>query len=259
MEKKVILMSIDGMRPDGFLQCGHPFVNTLMKTASYTLKARTCVPSVTLPCHMSMFHGVAPDRHGILTNEYVPQVRPVRGLFEKVRAAKGTAAFFYGWEPLRDIGAPDTLKYATYINAYKEDSADTLLTDRALELLKTRDIDFCFLYQVDTDERGGHECGWMSEGYLKRVYIAIDNAQRMIEAFGDRYAVVITADHGGHDRMHGTELPEDMTIPMFFLGKEFEKGKELTGVTLLDIAPTVADLLGLDPEPEWEGRSLVQH
>ena len=259
MENKVILMSIDGMRPDGFLQCGHPFVKELMKISSYTLTARTCVPSVTLPCHMSMFHGVAPDRHGILTNDYVPQVRPVRGLFEKVSAAKGVAAFFYGWEPLRDIGAPGTLKYAAYINAYKEDSADTLLTDRALELLSTRDIDFCFLYQVDTDERGGHECGWMSQGYLDRISIAIGNAQRMIEAFGDRYSIVITADHGGHDRTHGTELPEDMTIPMFFIGKGFEKGKELTDVSLLDIAPTVADLLGLEPEPEWEGKSLARH
>lgn len=26
MKEKVILISIDGMRPDGFLQCGHPFV-----------------------------------------------------------------------------------------------------------------------------------------------------------------------------------------------------------------------------------------
>jgi len=259
MDKKVILISIDGMRPDGFLKCGHPFIRELMKTSTYTLTGRTCVPSVTLPCHMSMFHGVAPERHGILTNDYVPPVQPVRGLFEKIRAAHGVSAFFYGWEPLRDIGAPDTLKYAAYINAYKEESADTLLTDYAIHLLENRDIDFCFLYQVDTDERGGHECGWMSEGYLKRVYIAVDNARRVIEKFGDRYSVVITADHGGHDRTHGTELPEDMTIPMFFRGPAFEQGKERDDLSILDIAPTVADLFGLDPEPEWSGKSLVRH
>ena len=58
MEKKVILISVDGMRPDGLQQCGNPFLEELKKTASYTFDARTVIPSVTLPCHMSMFHSV---------------------------------------------------------------------------------------------------------------------------------------------------------------------------------------------------------
>ena len=58
MDKKIILMSIDGMRPDGALKCGHPFVQELMSRSSYSLNARTVMPSVTLPCHMSLFHSV---------------------------------------------------------------------------------------------------------------------------------------------------------------------------------------------------------
>ena len=68
MKNKVILVSIDGMRPDGVMQCGSPFVEKMMKTGSYTLDAKTVLPSVTLPCHMSMFHSVPPTRHGIVTN-----------------------------------------------------------------------------------------------------------------------------------------------------------------------------------------------
>ena len=71
MKNKVILISIDGMRPDGLLQCGNPYVQELMKTSSYCLKARSAQPSVTLPCHMTMFHSVPPMRHGITTNTYV--------------------------------------------------------------------------------------------------------------------------------------------------------------------------------------------
>lgn len=37
MKNKVILISIDGMRPDGFLKCGHPFVGSMMEQFSYTL------------------------------------------------------------------------------------------------------------------------------------------------------------------------------------------------------------------------------
>ena len=36
MEKKVILISVDGMRPDGLLQCGNPFVEELMKKNNAT-------------------------------------------------------------------------------------------------------------------------------------------------------------------------------------------------------------------------------
>ena len=83
MNRKVILISIDGMRPDGLLQCGNPFVETLMKKSAHTLEGSSMIPSVTLPCHMSIFHSVTPERHGMLTNDYVPMVRPVNSLFSR--------------------------------------------------------------------------------------------------------------------------------------------------------------------------------
>ena len=164
---------------------------------------------------------------------------------------------FYGWEPLRDIALPGALKFATYINAYTEESSDTVLTDRALSLIDEHKPDFVFLYMVETDEKGGHDNGWMSEEYLRRISIAIDNVKRVIDAFGDEYSVIIMADHGGHDRSHGSTLKEDMTIPFFFFGKEFEAGKEVEGLSLLDIAPTIAHVLGIEPEQEWEGHSVI--
>ena len=131
------------------------------------------------------------------------------------------------------------------------------MTDAALRLVGERKPDFVYLYQVDTDEKGGHDNGWMSAEYLRRVRIAIENAKRVVETYGDDYTVIITADHGGHDRMHGTDRAEDTTIPMFFIGEEFARGKELHGVSILDIAPTIARVMGLFPEKEWEGRVLV--
>ena len=114
MDKKVILVSIDGMRPDGLLQCGNPYVQQLMQMASYTLDAQTVFPSVTLPCHMSLFHSVTPQRHGITTNLYMPQVRPVSGLFEQVKGSKKTSAMFYGWEPLRDVARPGSMIFSFF-------------------------------------------------------------------------------------------------------------------------------------------------
>jgi len=257
MKQKVILISIDGVRPDGALQCGNPFVAELMQKASYTLNARTIFPSVTLPCHMSMFHSVPAERHGITTNLYLPPVRPVNGIFEQVKQAGGTCAMFYGWEPMRDISRPGSLIYADYQEVNSADNVDSILTDKALAGIAALHPDFVFLYLPETDDLGGHAKGWMSNTYLQCVSNAFAQVQRVIEAAGDEYTIIITTDHGGHDRIHGTDLPEDMIIPMFFYGKEFQPGKELTEVSILDLAPTIAAILGIQPAREWEGKALI--
>ena len=123
---------------------------------------------------------------------------------------------FYGWEPLRDIVSPGTLRFATYINAYMKESSDTVLTDEAIKNIEENHPDFAFLYMVETDEKGGHDNGWMSDEYLRRIRIAIDNVKRVFDKFGEEYSIIIMSDHGGHDRSHGSTKPEDMTIPLFF-------------------------------------------
>ena len=255
--KKVILVSVDGMRPDGFTSCGNPFTEEMMKLGSYTLEAKTVMPSVTLPCHTSLFLGVPPERHGTVTNSYVTPVHPVTGLFEKIAQAGGENAMYYGWEPLRDVARPGSLRYAEFIHSYSADATDGLLTDAALRRLRSDRPDFLFLYMVETDEKGGHDSGWMTPTYLSYVSAAVDNIRRVYEEFGEEYTIIVTADHGGHDRSHGTAMPEDTTIPMFFIGKDFTPGKALEGVTILDIAPTVTAVMGIPAPREWEGRSLI--
>ena len=60
MKNKVILISIDGMRPDGLKNCGNPYVKELERACTYTYTGRSMVPSVTFPCHFSMAHSVSP-------------------------------------------------------------------------------------------------------------------------------------------------------------------------------------------------------
>ncbi|MBQ4631348.1 MAG: alkaline phosphatase family protein [Clostridia bacterium] len=256
---KVILISIDGMRPDGLKQCKTPYLEELMNKSSYTFEGKTVFPSITLPCHLSMFHSVPPERHGTTSNTYVTPVRPVNGLFEQIKAADKTAAMYYGWEPLREIGRAGSLVAAEYINAYSYDHSDGVLTDRAIAYIKDKKPDFVFLYMVETDEKGGHDSGWMTETYLDYIKCAIGNAKRIIDEFSDEYTVIITADHGGHDRGHGTDMPEDMTIPQFYIGKLFKPGEELKNVSILDTSPTIADVMSISVPREWEGKSLVNN
>ena len=102
--KKVQLILVDGMVPESLSACGNPYAMELLSKSLYTLNAQTVMPSVTLPCHMSLFHSVDPTRHGITTNFYMPQVRPVNGLFEQLKGKK--CGIFYNWEELRDLSRP---------------------------------------------------------------------------------------------------------------------------------------------------------
>jgi len=254
---KVILISIDGMRPDGLKLCENDFLNELIRKSSYTFNAKTVYPSITLPCHLSMFHSVPPERHGTMSNDYVTPVRPVSGLLEQLKAAGKRSAMYYGWEPLRDIGRAGSLAVAEYIHAYSFEHTDEMLTDRAIDFIERSKPDFVFLYMVETDEKGGHDNGWMSQPYLDYIHCAINNVKKVIERVGDEYTVIVTADHGGHDRCHGTDMPEDMTIPMFFCGEQFKPNEELRDVSILDIAPTIAAVMNVPVVREWEGKSLI--
>ena len=256
MQEKVILLSIDGMRPDGVLQCKNPYVDELMRIASYTYNARTVFPSITLPCYMSLFHSVPPEIHGTAGNTYIPPVHPINGLFEQLKKADKISAMYYGWEPMRDLSRPGSLMHTMYIDAFSAEHTDVILTDHALNYIKIAKPDFVFIYLIETDEKGGHDNGWMSSAYLDYISCAISCVRKVIEETNGEYSVIVTADHGGHDSEHGSEMDEDMIIPMFFYGQPFAPGKKLGEVSILDIAPTIADIMGVPKAKEWQGKSL---
>ncbi len=104
----------------------------------------------------------------------------------------------------------------------------------------------------------GHDHGWMSRQQL-RAYGTDD------ESFGylldtlkslnlyESTLIIITADHGGHDTTHGTDMFEDMTIPWIAFGTGVQPKILTTQVHTTDTAATAAFALGLPIPPEWDG------
>ena len=43
----------------------------------------------------------------------------------------------------------------------------------------------------------------------------------------------------------------------FFYGPDFVPGGSIPNASLLDIAPTIAEVMGIIPDREWEGRPLI--
>lgn len=260
MENKAILVLVDGMRPDGIQQCGDPFLEELAAEGTASFSARTVYPSMTLPCHTSLFFSVEPERHGILTNDWRPMVRPIDSLGDVTARYYKKAAMFYNWEQLRDLNRPGSLHFSHFESGDRphEDAMEReqAMTGLAIDYIQKESPDFVFLYLGHTDH-AGHEYGWMTGPYLESIANASQCIRRVKESLPPEYHLIVTADHGGHDRDHGSRMVEDMTIPMIFYGPSFPAGEQLRELSIKDIAPTVASLLGMRCPPQWEGKSIV--
>jgi arylsulfatase A-like enzyme len=74
-----------------------------------------------------------------------------------------------------------------------------------------------------------------------------------------QYTVILTADHGGHGRTHGTDLAEDTTIPWIAWGEGVRGGTKLPfGVRTTDTAATALWLLGIAVPESWSGHPVTQ-
>lgn len=256
---RVVFVMLDGLRPDAITPETSPNLLRLIANGASTLTAQSVIPSVTLPCHFSIFHSVPPARHGITTNIYTPPVRPIPGLIEAAENEDKTCAFVYGWEELRDLSKPGMLAYSWYGRAgYNIYEGDRMVLDHALPLVREARFDFTFVY-LGTIDTAGHLFGWMSAEYLEQVKRVDDYLGELVAALPADTVLLAQADHGGHDRVHGTELPEDMTIPWVLYGAGIRRGHKINrAVSLLDTAPTIAHLMGIKLPREWEGTPVIE-
>jgi predicted AlkP superfamily pyrophosphatase or phosphodiesterase len=258
MTTKTILILIDGMRPDALQTAHTPTMDRIMQAGFYHLSAQTVMPSVTLPCHMSLFHSVTPARHGITSNTYTPMARPIRGLFDVLSQTGFSTASFYNWEPLRDLSLPGSLTASLLLNSERspELATDQHLTALTVQWLRQHPMDFTFVYLGNTDT-AGHQHGWMSAPYLQAIEAADACIAPLVDALGDEVNVFVTADHGGHEQHHGTDSPQDLTIPILGAGPAIPALEELTTPSsILDIAPTILALFGEKTPQEWAGKAL---
>ena len=190
MASKAVLILIDGMRPDGVQRCGEAFPKELAREGSACFRGRTVMPSITLPCHASLFFSVDPERHGILTNEWRPMARPIDSLGDVTARYFKRAAMFYNWEPLRDLNRPGSLCYSHFqtldLPWEKILESERDMTRLAVDYLQKEEPDFLFLYLGGVDNTG-HQFGWMTDKYLRVLANAWQCVKQVKESLPQGY------------------------------------------------------------------------
>lgn len=274
----VFIISIDGGKPAVIAEGEAPTLKKIAAEGAVTWQASTIFPSITLPSHTSMLTGVGPDKHKILWNGYTPIKGFVKvpTVFSLLKAAdpKAVTAMFVGKVKFRhlwlkdsldlfDFGGPQSSEpVAGAPEIEKDKKPSQMVAKQAAPWLKEHKPRLTFIHLPDVDT-AGHKSGWgspeqkealkVTDQALWQVWQAIKDA-----GIADSSVMLITADHGGHDKTHGLDIPDDMIIPWVAWGKGVKKNFSITDkVTTYDTAATALWLLDVPVPAEFDGKPVT--
>src|SRR5688572_10635122 len=268
--ERVLIISIDGCRPDLLLRANMPNVRGLMRRGTFTLWARTTAMSITLPSHTSMVSGVTPDWHRIFWNDKplgtYPEVPTIFDLAHRVGLTTGLVA---GKSKFHDLARPGSCDWVeVYKNVKYPETVDHLVGDSAADMIRRHRPKVMFVHFPDVDS-AGHDRGWSSREQM----IALDKADVAIgKVLGALYDIgamestfiILSADHGGQGKSHGPNDARSRHIPWIAVGPGVRTNYDLTiqdkvQVNTEDTFATACAMMGIPyPADRIDGKFVEQ-
>jgi hypothetical protein len=258
--KYVVIISVDGMGPEGMETAETPTLDRLRARGAYSGQAQTVPQSVTLISHASMLTGMTPEKHGLQSG--LPYIGwpglDGPSLCSVAHEAGFTTAMVFGKEKLNYLVLPNSVDELFGTNTH-----DPEIKEQAVEMIEAGMPNVLFIHFPDVD-RVGHAYGWISENQLFAINFVdglIDEIVAALESGGylQNTLLIITADHGGHGFRHGDDCPEDRTIPWLAVGPGVPSGVTLSSpINTFDTAATALYALGLPIPENWDGRPVLE-
>jgi predicted AlkP superfamily pyrophosphatase or phosphodiesterase len=262
--ERVVLVSIDGLRADALARYRPPTLTRLAAEGASTTLARTVVPSLTAPAHLSLLSGVGPETHGIWGDDlfFTPEMAALDPVFRYAgRAGLHARAFMSRAGPLESFEDALQCKLAFGLDSLTLVEPDAeRLTGAALPSLRDAGVELVFLHVADPD-LAGHAHGFESPEYRAAVLRADSAIARVVEETGPRTLLMVVSDHGGGgsygSHLHGSDADADVRIPVILWGSRVVR-RTLEDVSLLDVPATALWALGFRPPSHYEGRPLLE-
>lgn len=262
--QSVILISIDGLRPDAIVAHGPeevPAFYRLRREGVFTHNARTAITQThTLPNHTGMVTSRlvdGPEGHGWTWNRdpqlgdsvhknkgaYLDSMFSVahdHGFRTGLFASKTKFSLFdESWGPR--LGRPDEVgedNGRDKIDVYHMKTRSESMVDDLETVLKKQETFDLLMVHIRNPDTAGHGFKWNTE--IPSIYMkAVKKADELLEDIFDhldrpqwkgRTFVVVTADHGGPLGMkeHGdNKNPENYTVPFYVWGPGIPAGVDL--------------------------------
>jgi arylsulfatase A-like enzyme/Flp pilus assembly protein TadD len=280
----LLVITIDTLRADrvgcygGSLKT--PSIDRLAERGVVFRRAFAPVPT-TLPSHTSLFLGLGPLRHGVHDNSNFIVGPEFLTLAEHLKAAGYATAAFIGGFPLDsrfglaqgfDVYDETLEEHGSNELFYRERKAEAVL-GRSLEWLAGRPGPwFAWVHLFDPhhpyeppepfrsrykDRPYDGEVAYVDEA-LKKLVDEIDG-----RGWGGNTVIVLAADHGESLGEHGEDthgfLAYNATlwVPLILRAPGLKPGRVDQAVGLIDIFPTVCELLGIATPRNLDGLSLL--
>lgn len=273
--RKVLLIGIDGCRPDAIEKAQTPNLDRL--AAAGVMSANTSIlgpretgsDTVSGPGWSSIYTGVWADKHGVKDNEFVGKnYERYPHFFSLLRQARPEAetASFAAWGPIHE----HILSGATVAGGEAEEgkgpeawtAADVQVAAAATTYLREGSPVAVCVYLGQVDETG-HAKGFhptvpeyvaaleRADGHVGELLRAIEGRPT---AKDEEWLVIVTTDHGGRGTGHGDghEVEEIRRVFLIASGPGVKDPGPGRQTYLVDAVPTALAWLGVPIDPKWE-------
>ncbi len=263
--RRVVLVILDGLRPDAIDRFNLQHLRRLQAAGSSTNRATTVEPSITTAAMTSLCTGVTPDIHGVRTDQFhIPRTAQRLWLLPKLLMEANypvTCAVSQVSLLLRGVAARAAKQFgvsdARFIG---NDAPSILMSTRQTLSMQRRGL--IVMHWPDAD-RAGHAHGWMSKEYGDAAY-RMDATLGLLPVLTEvprdpGTLLILLSDHGGggvDPRNHDSAHPDDRTIFVTLVGQRVATAPLPDGVSLTDVPPTILWALGVPIPASYTGLPL---
>jgi hypothetical protein len=262
LAQRALLVVIDGLRYDSAFESGAmPKLASLRARGASGVSMATDITMTGVGVR-TLGTGVASGTWGLARYWDLPAV-DFDDLFSELHR-RGDKVLVVGnptWARLfrHDITVDDSLARVTHIFHYVNPvyGADMLWVKRAKTRLAEPGWTFAVVHLGGLDN-ASHLYTPFGRAFYEKAHAIDDDIASILEAAGPETTVVITSDHGSSDTgHHGSGELVARRSPLLMIGPGIEAGARVDA-NQVDLAPTLAILLGLPRPAPAEGRVLAE-
>ncbi len=255
--RKLLFIGIDGCRSDALIAANTPNIDSVIAggAVNYETLIKEGQVTVSGPGWSSMLSGVWADKHQIFENDFsTSNLEQYPVFFQRVRETWPDAYIVsvVNWKPINESiveGADEEL----YGN-------DEKVGQLGAEAMANPNLDILFV-AFDEVDGAGHKFTYdpavkdylnvieKTDGYIGKILDALHARPTYKE---ENWLILITADHGGNNKGHGGQTPEERTIFLIVNGKDSLKGTITPAPMLVDAGATALTFLTGGLKCAWD-------
>lgn len=255
LNRKVLIIGIDGIRSDALQQDSSPFLHALSLEDDVYFTAAHTVEGITYsgPNWSSILTGVHYRKHQVDDNSFEqPNYSEYKTFFEYIEVVDSSinTASIVNWTPINTYILSEVVDYSPTLPIN-----DLEVFESAQNMLINADpfgADVLFLH-FDELDAAGHSFGFSYEvpeyvevlstidAYVENLYTTIE-AKRQI---GEEWLILIVSDHGGEGFGHGDGGNPHINKTVFFVQHPSIEFNHQHCSNQTDLTPSILDFLGI--------------